>query len=54
MIADECHWGITKGGGNDMIVNDRELCSKENFFILLVSATPQNLLTYNSRFLSCH
>lgn len=61
LIADECHWGIGKGGDNDRFVNDEELCNRKNVVHLLVSgtiskinflsiaATPQNVLTQNSR-----
>ena len=49
MIADECHWGVGAGGSVDKIVNDLgnhgELLYQENFFRLLVSATPAAVLT---------
>ena len=49
MVADECHWGPVKGSQHDKFVNDPDLCSAPNFLLLLVSATPYNVLTCNSR-----
>ena len=49
LIADECHWGPTVGGEHDRFVNDPELIEAANVLTLLVSATPYNVLTRNSR-----
>ena len=53
IIADEAHYAIVKGAAHDSFVNDSdfggELLSRENLFILQVSATPYNLLTRSSR-----
>ena len=49
LIADECHWGPTTGGQHDKFVNDPELVEAANVLILLVSATPYNVLTCKSR-----
>ncbi|KAL9979245.1 hypothetical protein ACROYT_G016877 [Oculina patagonica] len=55
VIADECHWGITKDGGqkssaHNLFIN--EWCkgnSPKNVIVVQISATPFNLLTQNSR-----
>ena len=55
VIADECHWGITKGGGqkpsaHNLFIN--EWCKDnipKNAVVVQISATPFNLLTANSR-----
>ena len=53
IIADECHWGVNMYGQFDKWVNDRpgngELLYRSNFVQLLVSATPYNNLTAQSR-----
>ena len=49
LIADECHWGVGKNSANSHFVNHPELVNKKNVVILLVSATPYNILTKNSR-----
>ena len=49
MIADECHWGPTFGGAHSRYINDKELMLAPNLLLLLVSATPYNVLTCNSR-----
>lgn len=49
MIFDESHWGIGKGGAHDSILNDKDLLESENVMALLVSATPYNNLTCDSR-----
>ncbi len=49
MIFDESHWGIGKGGAHDSILNDNDLLESENVMALLVSATPYNNLTCDSR-----
>ena len=48
LIADECHYAITKDGAHDMIVNDTLATNQDNFFVLLVSATPYNVLSIDS------
>ena len=55
IIADECHWGITKGkdqkpSAHNLFIN--EWCkenSPRNVIVVQISATPFNLLTQNSR-----
>ncbi len=55
IIADECHWGITKdkeekASAHNLFIN--EWCkgnSPTNVFVVQISATPFNLLTRNSR-----
>ncbi|KAL9979248.1 hypothetical protein ACROYT_G016881 [Oculina patagonica] len=56
IIADECHWGITKDkeekkpSAHNLFVN--EWCrenSPQNVIVVQISATPYNLLTQNSR-----
>ncbi|KAJ7381053.1 GREB1-like protein [Desmophyllum pertusum] len=55
IIADECHWGITKDkekkpSAHNLFIN--EWCkdnSPKNAFVVQISATPFNLLTQNSR-----
>ncbi|CAM9276681.1 unnamed protein product [Phaeothamnion confervicola] len=49
VIADECHYAPTKGGAHDKFVNDADLCNAENVVTLLVSATPYNCLTKDTR-----
>ena len=49
MIADECHWGPTLDGAHNRYINDEELVGACNLLLLLVSATPYNVLTHNSR-----
>ena len=54
LVADECHAAIKKStdlhyGARDSFVNDEQLVNAENVLILLVSATPENLLTSASR-----
>ncbi len=55
VVADEAHWGITnKGlmgelGANHELINAWDHDKYPNVFVLLVSATPWNLLTENSR-----
>ena len=55
-VADECHWGIIRHdhdqscfGAHDKFINDPELCKRKNYLVLLVSASPYNVLTCNSR-----
>ena len=55
IIADECHWGITKDkdqtpSAHNLFINEwgREK-SLRNVIVLQISATPFNLLTQNSR-----
>ena len=57
-IADECHWGPTACQAHDKMVNDyhdnpastdSELLQRKNHIVLLVSATPYNVLSRNSR-----
>ena len=55
IIADECHWGITKdrertSSAHNLFIN--EWCrgnSPRNVIVVQISATPYNLLTQNSR-----
>ena len=55
IIADECHWGITKDkekkySAHNLFIN--EWCrgnSPRNVIVVQISATPYNLLTQNSR-----
>ncbi|XP_078366598.1 uncharacterized protein LOC144650730 [Oculina patagonica] len=55
VIADECHWGITKdkdqkSSAHNLFIN--EWCkgnSPQNVVVVQISATPFNLLTQNSR-----
>ena len=54
IIADECHWGITKdkkkSSAHNLFIN--EWCrgnSPRNVIVVQISATPFNLLTQNSR-----
>ena len=55
IIADECHWGITKDkeekpSAHNLFIN--EWCKDEspkNVVVVQISATPFNLLTQNSR-----
>ncbi|KAG5189579.1 hypothetical protein JKP88DRAFT_143593, partial [Tribonema minus] len=51
IIADECHWGATKTGAYSQFVNQFGDGDKrqKNVVILLVSATPYNCLTRDSR-----
>jgi hypothetical protein len=54
MIADEAHYGLTasdkKGGANDKYVNHPELVGNAtNFVSIVVSATPYNTLSRNSK-----
>ena len=55
IIADECHWGITKDkdqtpSAHNLFINEwgKEQCPR-NVVVLQISATPFNLLTQNSR-----
>ena len=48
-IADEAHWGIKGGSVHDKYVNDNTLTNQHNSVVLLVTATPANLLTGSSR-----
>jgi len=58
-IADECHWGPIACQAHDKMVNDytdsnpdvvqQDLLECKNHIVLLVSATPFNVLTQNSR-----
>ncbi|XP_067023472.1 uncharacterized protein [Acropora muricata] len=55
IIADECHWGITKGNdqtpsAHNLFINEwgNQKCHR-NVVVLQISATPFNLLTLNSR-----
>lgn len=57
-IADECHWGPTACQAHDKMVNDytdkpdviqQDLLECKNHIVLLVSATPFNVLSQNSR-----
>ncbi|KAL9644082.1 hypothetical protein ABK040_005548 [Willaertia magna] len=53
VVADECHYAITKEKAHDKIVNDSEnngsiLKEADNLFVLLVSATPYNVLSIDS------
>lgn len=55
IVADEAHWGITNSnslntvGSNDRFINVWDDEKYSNVIVLLVSATPWNLLTANSR-----
>lgn len=49
LIADEAHWGIKAGSAHDCFVNSPKLTKLANVLVLLVSATPANLLTFKSR-----
>eukprot|EP00741_Cyanophora_paradoxa_P012771 tig00020629_g12336.t1 len=58
LVADECHWGVGRGSAHDSFVNDSNVDSEypdarltdcENVLVLLVSATPGNVLTKKSR-----
>jgi hypothetical protein len=49
LIADECEWVATRGQGNDGLVSDAELMEAMNVVLLLVSATPEVLLSSSSR-----
>ena len=49
LIADECHWGPTIKGKHDTFLNDLALVEAPNVLMLLVSATPYNVLTSCSR-----
>ncbi|KAK2553914.1 hypothetical protein P5673_024611 [Acropora cervicornis] len=55
IIADECHWGITKDkeqtpSAHNLFINEwGKEKSPRNVVVLQVSATPFNLLTQNSR-----
>ena len=51
LVADEAHWGITPDSAHDRFVNSTELARLANVVVLLVSATPANLLTKDSRIL---
>ncbi|GBG34092.1 GREB1-like protein [Hondaea fermentalgiana] len=48
IIADDCHFAPTKDGAHDWLLNNPAL-SGENVLRLLVSATPQNVLSETSR-----
>lgn len=55
VIADECHWGITKDkeqtqrSAHNLFINEWCEDSPRNVVVLQISATPFNLLTKNSR-----
>ena len=55
IIADECHWGITKDKDQKSSAHNRfinEWCKEDsprNVVVVQISATPFNLLTQNSR-----
>ncbi|XP_015755035.1 PREDICTED: uncharacterized protein LOC107334600 [Acropora digitifera] len=55
IIADECHWGITKDkdqtlSAHNLFINEwGKENSPRNVVVLQISATPFNLLTQNSR-----
>ena len=49
VVADEAHWGITPDSAHDQYVNDVALCKRDNVIVVLVSATPANLLTSSSK-----
>ena len=55
IIADECHWGITKGkdqtpSAHNLFINEwGKEKSPRNVGVLQISATPFSLLTQNSR-----
>ena len=64
-IADECHWGPSAFQAHDQMVNDysapqqaaaetsasgrQSLLQQKNYIVLLVSATPYNILSRKSR-----
>ena len=55
IIADECHWGITKDkdqkpSAHNLFINEwcKDSCPR-NVVVVQISATPFNLLTQNSR-----
>ena len=56
-VADECHWGPKACAAHDMMVNDYSgendsqpsLLDQENYLVLLVSATPYNVISTASR-----
>ena len=63
-VADECHWGPKAYQAHDKMVNDYaseeaaagsstgvrgSLLQQENYFVLLVSATPYNVISKGSR-----
>jgi hypothetical protein len=47
IIANECHWGISANGAHAKLVNN--CLEAPNLFVILVSATPFNVLSKNSR-----
>ena len=49
LVADEAHWGIRARSAHDIYVNSTEFAELPNAIVLLVSATPANLLTSKSR-----
>ncbi len=49
LVADEAHWGITPNSSHDFFVNSTKLAELPNVIVLLVSATPANILTSDSR-----
>ncbi len=49
VIADEAHWGPTPKGAQDEMLNYEPLCNAENAITILVSATPYNAFSRNSR-----
>ena len=54
IIADECHWGITKGkdqkpSAHNLFINKWCEESPRNVVVVQISATPFNLLTQDSR-----
>ncbi|CAH3029665.1 unnamed protein product, partial [Porites evermanni] len=54
IIADECHWGITKDkdqkqSAHNLFINDWCEESPRNVVVVQISATPFNLLTQDSR-----
>ena len=54
MTADDCHWGVVRNtpdyfGAHDRFVNDSELLALENVLVVLISATPYNVMTCKSR-----
>jgi hypothetical protein len=49
-VVDECHYGPTLSKYSvHFLINDQELCHSPNFVVLMVSATPHNVLTKTSR-----
>lgn len=49
-VVDECHFASTKSKTSvHQLINDSELCQKQNFVVLMVSATPQNNLSSCTR-----